>query len=123
MSKKNAESATVQSPAADAASEDFMRSHEMSSSAQAPREIRISMVKFLTKGQVIASPREAMDGVTARADGQRDGYDVHLLLDEDRFRFVFHESGKVRVRYLHVSRVDAYEEWNDRDQSSPNKAA
>lgn len=122
MTKKNAESATVP-PRVDSTDDeagDFMRSHEMSPQ---PREIRIAMLTFLSKGQVIASPREAMDRVIARTDHQRDGYDIYLRLDEDRFRFEFHEGRDTRIRYIHVSRVDAYEEWSDRVQSPPNKAA
>jgi len=88
--------------------------------ATAPLEIKIRHVRFVTKGTLIASPREAEDHVEARKGPDiPKGYDIHFVESQRRFRFDRYEGGKwTAAKWLHESRIENYEEWDAAQPSS-----
>ena len=81
--------------------------------------IRIRHVRFITKGTLIASPREAVDHLEARKSADIPvGYDIYFVETQRRFRFDRYEGGRWLVtKWIHESRIESYEEW-----AQPNNA-
>lgn len=86
--------------------------------------IRIRHVRFVSKGVIIASPKEAEDALSARdSDKIPAGYDIWLVPDRRAFRFERWDGGKHRVtKWVPECRVDNYEEWVDADRDHPSSA-
>lgn len=84
--------------------------HDLGAMPLAPGPTRIRHVRFVTRGLIVSSPKEAEDAVHARLDNKPRGYDIWLY--GDRFRFDWFDGGKLSVtKWMHISRIDVYEEW------------
>lgn len=73
--------------------------------------VRIKHIRFVTAGLILGSVRDALDAVSAREPVAPAGYDIWFVTAERRFRFDVYENGAhTRTKYLHETRVEAYEE-------------
>lgn len=89
---------------------------------QRPLPIRIRHVRFVTKGTLIANPREAEDHVAARKPEMATGYDIWLVPERRAFRFDRYEAGRfVVTKWMPESRIESFE--CDDAETQPNSAA
>lgn len=105
------------------------KSNEPGAATRDADPIRIRHVMFAQKGLMLATPKDHYDMLAAReSDDRPEGYDIYLLLDEDRFRFELYKGGRLElVKHMHVSQIGPYVEWEAPTalqlQSSPKSAA
>jgi hypothetical protein len=83
--------------------------------------IRVSHIRFNTRGVIIASPKEAEDALTARETAAKpSGYDIWWLPERNAFRCDRYDGGKFRItKYVLGTNVHNYEEWPAEQPSVP----
>jgi hypothetical protein len=80
--------------------------------------VRIKHVRFVTKGVMVTTGKEALDHMPARTSNKVQGYDIHYYRDRGEFLFVNHIDGGPYTRWMDRTRIENYEVWPPDDQPS-----
>jgi|ERR1044071_74832 hypothetical protein len=88
----------------------------MSNEKPIDRGTRIRHVRFAVppgNGIIVGAPNEAFEHCLARETESVPGYDIWFEERRQRFRFDYFRNGKYdNTRYMHVSQVRTYQEWD-----------